>query len=165
MEGVERLRWMGAYLPGLGLLIVGVVLLAISVVDVQMSGEAAFVLAGLGTAFTTVGGVVMGRVSAIAEARRVVAPLAMPAFRRTFTLYQAFGRYRQHIRQGRNDLTSGVTAGGKVNLSAAAGLLDVLDARIEEQLESSNDAAQEWVPIFPEEVALLQQQAREQAEE
>jgi hypothetical protein len=139
--------------------------LGVQAVEPNLSGAAAYALAGIGTVFVTVAGVVMGRVSGLRAAREVIAPVAGPPFRRTFSLYGAFGRYARRIRGGRTALESSASTAGKVDLAAVVGLLDVLEAQVAEQLESSNDAADEWDPIFPDQVAALRQQARERAEE
>ena len=138
---------------------VSVVLLALGVLFLGLQASVShiptpvgFVLFTVGTMFATLGGGLVGRASALAEARKVVAPLIEPAFRRTLSLYRALGRLMHEVDVQRDEVQA--MSGSKT--SVPSGRVDtaflVLKAKLGEQLETSNDALAEWRLVLPDAV-------------
>jgi hypothetical protein len=129
---------------------VGLVLLSLqALLDLPTEAEvAAFVVGNFA-------GIVGG--AGVGAAFQVLAPdheqriRLRPAFRRTFRTFEGLSVLRSTVRTSRIDLMrnpSGASA-------TAQALFDVLEARLTEQLRSSDDAYLEWHDIDPEEAEAL----------
>jgi hypothetical protein len=96
-------------------------------------------------------------VSVLGEARRLVRPLAGPAFRRTFRLYDGIGQQLRLIRSKRRY----VTEWNRPTVEAIDSVLELLELQAREQLRTSNDAVEEWSVLLPKEVRELRSAAED----
>jgi hypothetical protein len=95
------------------------------------------------------------KASAVAAARDLIRGHASPAFRRQRGLYKSIGRVIDEI-----DLQMSTQKDEKIRLN-----LRILRGIIVEQLEMSGDALDDWRDLVPDEVAELEQQKTNSAQE
>lgn len=148
-------------MPGGVLLLAGIAMIAVETLDPGLSRVSQVALFAFGTLLVSVGGVILGRSSALASVRDLIGPLAGPPFRRTFSLYDALGRYAQRVEHLRTEVISNADAHGLIEANRVTAGLDILTAAVTEQLKSSNNAADEWAEVVPEKVAAVREAAKE----
>lgn len=157
MPNVKRsLAHLWPFVSGAALLLVGFALLLVSAVERGYQSVTVAILGVAGTAAVTVGGILIGRATTISRSS------VLPPFRRTFSLYGALGRYADLIEKKRVSLESGVDD-GKIEWRIVDSTFELLAGKVEEQIQSSNDAASEWVSILPDEVRELTSKASPRA--
>lgn len=147
------------YSPWLLLVVVGAGLLTLEATRPDLPADLQPLLFAAGTIMLSVGSVGLGRTQASTDAGRLVAPIAGPAFRRTFSLYRSVGSTGRLIAKKRLELKSLRKADTATALEMADRYFEVLEVQVLEQLASSEDAAAEWEALLPEQVAKLRQTA------
>jgi hypothetical protein len=114
-------------------------------------GTVASVLGGIG-----VGGR-LGRQIADENLRRKLAP----AFRRATRTYRGLGKLKGVLDDRRQDLSDATKPNGALAAGDVKAALDVLDARLDEQLATFDDALDEWSELVPLEVKRFRQDLEE----
>jgi hypothetical protein len=102
--------------------------------------QAISLLAGLA------GSYLFGTQSAMRIARGMIKPHARSAFRRVLSLYKGLSRIGQQIERAK----SAVSPEGQITP------YDILEAMVEQQLLTVDDAVEDWRDLVPEEVEELQ---------
>lgn len=142
-----------------GLLIGGALLLSVREAASVMEAWHSAGLLLIGTLFIALGSARIGRASLAAEAAELAHPLVKPAFRRTMTLYRALGRLADSVSSDRLRYASHPNA-RKIASSEVAAVLMLIEARLLEQVDTSEDAVDEWSEVMVDEVAALRMAAK-----
>ena len=89
---------------------------------------------------------------------------ARSAFRRVASLYAGYTRVGVSIARQRNLLAGAADADGRLPAELVSQGLDVLEAQMDEQFETLEDALADWRDLSPEGVAEIEAQMRKRLE-
>lgn len=137
---------------------------AVSVFKIAQSGErtlnqtelAAFdaitlILSFLGSA--AIGGQLQERAT-----RRLIGPHGRSAFRRAAALFAALSRFQQQIGKERASLASQVDDQEFVAMAVVDMALDAIMTQVGEQVQTANDAMEDWRDVIPEDIAEMERE-------
>jgi len=151
---------------GRGGLIVGIALMSLSLIaiaaSVIVSAERSLTPLENGLvqlfnlAVGMLGSFLVASVSARDAASDMVRPAARSAFRRTKSLYVALGRFLNEIEARRNALRLLKDQGNLVSMDRVELALDVVKAQVTEQIQTANDAMEDWRDLVPDEVGAME---------
>lgn len=148
---------LGAGLPWIILIVLGLLFQGLQATDSNLPPGTALVLflaGGLAVIAGTAGlGVQVGRHRADETLRLKLAP----AFRRTFRMYQRLAALQRTIGDRRAAIGSVVRSNGTVNMGAVEATLQIIEARLDEQVLTVNDAMDEWKELTPAEIDKLRE--------
>jgi hypothetical protein len=145
----------GPGLPWLSLVGAGLIMQGFSSLDTELASGVAlplYVAGGLAVIAGTTGlGVQIGRHRADETLRLKLAP----AFRRTFRIYQRLAALQRVIGERRTAMTAEVRQNGTVDFDSVEASLQIIEARLDEQVLTVDDAIDEWKELTPNEIDRL----------
>jgi hypothetical protein len=141
-------RWQGVSLVAASVLVSGLYLIVAS--QRELTSLEGTLLQFVTLAMGTLGSYALGRESTKEAAKEVIKPHARSAFRRLLSLYESLSRLAFAIQQSK--------------LACAENtkeyfVLDKLDAVVNEQISTADDALEDWKDIIPEELEKLKKVA------
>ena len=143
-----------------GMLLLGCAFVGIQEFGPDIPNYLSVFLLILGTLLIAISSIWLGRTSVRREAVSVIAPLALPAFRRTFALFSSIGRIRT-IADEKRRLLRRRSEDGSIPSESADSALEMIFSHAESALAEANNAFAEWEPIFPNEVKDFRDQWKE----
>jgi hypothetical protein len=133
-------------------LVLGCAMLALQGLEPAIPNYVAIGLLVVGTVLVAAASVWLGRTSVRQEAVSLIAPLALPPFRRTLSLIRALLDASTLVEEKRKALRREGAEGGSVSLGSADAALEVIETHAVVSVRQANDALVEWELILPDEV-------------
>jgi hypothetical protein len=157
----ERKRPWGLIVGCLVLLVVLLTLTIIVTGDEDSTGLENGLLQFIFFAVSTAVAVFLGYISAKEQAKEIVRPHGRKAVRRIVTLGTQIRSFGSVIEVERERLAHRAKADGELDQFEVEKTLEVLASQLDGQLQTIEDSIEDWRDVVPEEVAALEQRARE----
>ncbi|MEX2135934.1 MAG: hypothetical protein WEB29_03090 [Chloroflexota bacterium] len=135
-----------------GFLVLGCAMLALQGLEPALPDYVAVGLLVIGTLLVAVASVWLGRTSVRQEAAALIAPLALPPFRRTLSLIRALLDASTLAEEKRRALRREAAKGGSLSIGSVDAALEVIETHAIISVRQADDALEEWELILPEEV-------------